>query len=39
MFRIIKTESQKEIQDFFGLHDENAKFLEHEFDIKIRGSA
>lgn len=35
MFKIIKTESQKEIQDFFGLHDENAKLLEHEFDIKI----
>jgi phosphate starvation-inducible PhoH-like protein len=35
VFRIIKTESQKEIQDFFGMHDENAKFLEHEFDVKI----
>jgi phosphate starvation-inducible PhoH-like protein len=35
VFRIIKTESQKEIQDFFGMHDENATFLEHEFDVKI----
>jgi len=35
MFRFIKTESQNEIRDFFGLHDENARWLENEFDVKI----
>ncbi len=35
MFRIIKTDSRQEIQDFFGLHDENAKLIEREYDVKI----
>ncbi len=35
MFRIVKTESQHEIRDFFGLRDENARLLENEFDVKI----
>ena len=35
MFRIITIENQKEVQDFFGLHDENCKLIEHEYDVKI----
>ncbi|MGE5279222.1 MAG: PhoH family protein [Deltaproteobacteria bacterium] len=35
MVKIIKTESQTEIRDFFGLRDENARLLENEFDVKI----
>ena len=35
MFRIIRIENQKEAQTFFGLHDENAKLVEQEFDVKI----
>ncbi len=35
MFRIVKTGSHHEIREFFGLHDENARLLENEFDIKI----
>lgn len=35
MFRVIKIESPKELQDFFGMHDENAKLIEQEFDVKI----
>lgn len=35
MFKIVKIENPKEIQDFFGLHDENARLLEQEYDVKI----
>ncbi len=35
MFRIIKIESQREVQDFFGLHDENARLVERMFGVKI----
>lgn len=35
MFRIIKTESQQEVQGFFGLHDENSRFIEDKFGVKI----
>lgn len=35
MFKMIKIENQKEVRDFFGLHDENAKFIEQQFDVKI----
>jgi len=35
MFRIIHLENQNEAQVFFGPHDENAKLVEHEFDVKI----
>lgn len=35
MFKIIKVENQREAQDFFGLHDENAHLIEQEFGVKI----
>lgn len=35
MFRIIRIENQKETQQFFGLHDENARLMEQEFDVRI----
>ncbi len=35
MFKIVKIENQKEAQDFFGMHDENARLVEQEFDVKI----
>jgi len=35
MLRTIKTDSQDEIRDFFGLRDENARLLEDEFDVKV----
>jgi phosphate starvation-inducible PhoH-like protein len=35
MFRIVRLENQKEAQDFFGLHDENARLLEQEYHVKI----
>jgi phosphate starvation-inducible PhoH-like protein len=35
MFRIIKIENPKEVQDFFGRHDENARLIEKEFNVKI----
>lgn len=35
MFRIILIENQKEAQNVFGMHDENAKLLEREFGVKL----
>jgi phosphate starvation-inducible PhoH-like protein len=35
MFRIVSIENPRETQDFFGLHDENARLIEQEFDVKI----
>jgi len=35
MFKIIRIENPKELQDFFGMHDENARLIEQEFDVKI----
>jgi phosphate starvation-inducible PhoH-like protein len=35
VIRIVKTDSPHEIQEFFGLHDENARVVEREFDVKI----
>ncbi len=35
MFKIIKIDSQKEVRDLFGLHDENARLIEQQFEAKI----
>lgn len=35
MFRIARIDNQREAQEFFGLHDENARLIEREFDVKI----
>ncbi len=35
MFKIVKLESQHESRDFFGMRDEHAKRIEHEFGVKI----
>jgi len=35
MFRVVGLESQQEAQDFFGLHDENARLIEQEYHVKI----
>ncbi|MDD5018953.1 MAG: PhoH family protein [Candidatus Omnitrophica bacterium] len=35
MFRIVQLENQKEAQEFFGLHDENARLIEQEYDVKV----
>ncbi|MFH0877947.1 MAG: PhoH family protein [Candidatus Omnitrophota bacterium] len=35
MFRIVALQNQKEAQDVFGMHDENARILEREFGVKL----
>lgn len=35
MFKIIKIVNPRELQDFFGLHDENSRLIESEFGVKI----
>ncbi|MFA5039344.1 MAG: PhoH family protein [Candidatus Omnitrophota bacterium] len=35
MFRIVRINNPKEVQEFFGLHDENARLIEQEYDVKI----
>jgi len=35
MFKFVRVDNQKEARDFFGMHDEHAKLIEHAFGVKI----